>query len=158
MQPALATQIELLERTPDTLTGLVADQGDAALDFHPTPTDWSIREILAHLVDDESYVMRLRLERLVKEDHPRLTEHNEQHWFAQRNTTRDAADLLLSDFRLQRAASIQLLRSLRPVDWERSGYQPEYGVLTVANWLDRWVDHDQTHLQQIIGLKRAFSK
>lgn len=149
MQPALTDQIDLLEKTPDLLTALVAKLADAALDVHPSPEDWSIREVLAHLVDDESYVMRLRVERMVKEDRPRLTEHDERHWYAQRNTTRDHIDLLLGDFRLQRSASLQLLRSLRPSDWEREGYQPEYGVLTVATWLGHWVEHDQTHLRQI---------
>jgi hypothetical protein len=147
-----ATRISLiaaLEQTAPALERLTAALSDEALDFHPAPQDWSIREVLAHFVDDEMYVMRLRLERIVKEERPHLAPHDEKAWYASRNTTRDHLNDLLADFALQRAASLGMLKMLRESDWMRQGYQPEYDWFTAAEWLERWVEHDAAHLRQI---------
>src|SRR5690349_956501 len=81
--------ITALEQTHPTLIRLTSSLSDFALDFRPTSGEWSSREIVAHLVDDEMYVMRTRLERIIKEDHPSLAPHDEKQWYVNRNTTRD---------------------------------------------------------------------
>ena len=148
-------QIATLQQTHPSLLRLTATLSDRALDFRPAPDDWSMREILAHLVDDEMYVMRTRLERIIKEDRPSLAPHDEKKWYASRNTTRDQLTELLSDFALQRAASLGMISMLREADWAREGYQPEYGVFTAEKWLTQWAAHDTTHLRQIENLLAA---
>ena len=153
-----AQNLAVLEATLPALAELTATLDDTALDFRTAPEEWSIREILAHLVDDEIYVMRLRVERIVKEEKPDLTPHDEKQWYASRNTTRDALDELLADFRLQREASLAMLHMLREQDWARTGIQPEYGTFTAEEWLDHWAEHDTVHLNQIrqnLALQRA---
>jgi len=93
--------------------------------------------------------MRTRLERIIKEDKPDLAPHDEKHWYAHRNTTRDRRDMLLADFALQRAASMGIIEMLRESDWARTGHQPEYGVFTAEQWLDHWAEHDTVHIRQI---------
>ena len=144
-----ARNLAVLEGTIPALTELAASLDNAALDFRTAPDEWSIREILAHLVDDEMYVMRLRVERIVKEDQPHLAPHDEKRWYATRNTTRDALNQLLADFRIQREASLAMLHMLRDEDWARTGTQPEYGTFTAEEWLDHWAEHDTVHLEQI---------
>jgi hypothetical protein len=144
-----AQLIAALEQTRASLARLTSGQDHPGLDFRPAPGDWNIREILAHLLDDEMYVMRTRLERIVKEDHPHLAPHDEKHWYATRNTTRDSLAELLADFGVQRAASLGILKMLRELDWAREGYQPEYGHFTAEAWLTKWVAHDTTHIEQI---------
>lgn len=146
-----------LEQTHSTLVRLTASQPDEALDFRSAPGDWSVREILAHLVDDEMYVMRTRLERMMKEDRPNLAPHDEQKWYANRNTTRDQLTELLADFAVQRAASLGILTMLRESEWEREGYQPEYGTFTAEAWLSNWTAHDTTHIQQIANTLEAYA-
>lgn len=141
--------IAALEQTQPTLVRLTSSLSELALDFRPAASDWSIREILAHLVDDEMYVMRTRLERIIKEDRPSLAPHDEKRWYASRNTTRDNVTELLSDFGHQRAASLGILTMLRESDWAREGYHPEYGIFTAQEWLTHWVAHDTAHIRQI---------
>ena len=141
--------LAILEATGPALRRLTGDLDDAALDFHPAPDAWSIREVLAHLVDDEAFIMRQRLARIVKEDRPELAPHDEKRWYASRNTARDARDELLADFQAQRTASLGVARLLSPADWQRVGFQPEYGEFTAESWLERWADHDTVHLNQI---------
>lgn len=141
--------LAILEATEPALRQLTGNLDDAALDFRLAPDDWSIREVLAHLVDDEAFIMRQRLARIVKEERPHLTPHDEKQWYASRNTARDARDELLDDFREQRAASLGILRLLRPDDWQRVGFQPEIGEFTAEGWLEHWAEHDTVHLNQI---------
>jgi hypothetical protein len=150
--------ITVLEQTHPTLARLTSSLPDPALDFHPHADAWSIREILAHLVDDEMYVMRTRFERMIKEDSPSLAPNDEKKWHANRNTTRDAIELLLSDFALQRAASLGIIKTLRESDWQREGYQPEYGHFTTEEWLTRWAEHDTVHIRQIESNLEVFRK
>jgi DinB superfamily len=149
--------IATLQQTPATLVQVTSSLPDAALDFRPAPTEWSVRELLAHLVDDEMYVMRLRLERIIKEDNPQLTPHDEQKWYASRNTTRDALGELLVDFAVQRAASLGIIGMLRESDWAREGVQPEYGRFTAEGQLAMWAEHDTTHLRQIDATLKAYT-
>ena len=95
--------------------------------------------------------MRLRLERMLVEDHPSLAPFDEQAWEADRWRGRERLDDLLDDFDLQRAASIAILRRVEGDVWQRSGMQAEYGTLTVRTWLDHWLEHDRMHLAQIEG-------
>src|SRR5438067_9860192 len=125
MNTSRTQSIATLEQTSPTLIRLTSSLSDDALDYRQASDQWSIREILAHLVDDEMYVMRTRLERMMKEDRPDLAPHDEQMWYANRNTTRDALADLLDDFALQRAASLGIIDMLREEDWMREGYQPE---------------------------------
>lgn len=150
--------IATLAQTHATLLRLTEGLTDEGLDFRARADAWSIREILAHLVDDEMYVMRTRMERIIKEDHPLLAPHDEKRWYATRNTTRDQLVDLLSDFAVQRAASLGMVRMLREEDWQRPGRQPEYGVFTAEVWLGHWVAHDTTHIEQISSTLEMYEK
>lgn len=150
--------VAVLEQTYPALVKLTASLPSAALDFRLEPSEWTIREILAHLVDDEMYVMRTRLERIIKEERPDLAPHDEKKWYANRNTTRDEPDELLADLQLQRAASLGLMKMLRESDWARQGFQPEYGLFSAEEWLGRWAEHDMVHLRQIEGNLAAYQK
>ncbi len=157
MASSRAASITTLQQTPASIVQLTSSLADAALDFRPAPGEWTVREILAHLVDDEMYVMRLRLERIVKEDQPQLTPHDEQRWYATRNTARDALAELLVDFTVQRAASLGIIGMLRESDWARKGFQPEYGAFSAEGWVERWAAHDTTHLRQIEAALKAYT-
>jgi DinB superfamily len=144
-----ARLIETLEQTQAKLAEATSTLTEAELDFRSGTDEWSIREILAHLVDDEMFVMRTRLERIMKEEEPALASHDEKKWYNHRNTSRDKVAELLSDFALQRTASLGIIKLLREEEWARTAYHPEYGTFTAEEWLGDWVEHDIVHIKQI---------
>lgn len=147
---AIRTQLlTTLEGTHAELVRLTGSLTDNVLDFHPGPEEWSIREILAHLVDDEMFITRMRLARIAKEEHPTLVPHDEKKWYSHRNTARDAISDLLHDFAVQRAASLNILAFLTDAQWERTAYHPEEGEMTAESWVQHWAEHDIVHLRQI---------
>jgi hypothetical protein len=140
--------LEDLAATPDRLEAVTRGATDDALDA-AQEGEWSARTVLAHLRDDEFMVMRLRLERMTVEDHPTLASFDEEAWAASRWRGRDTRQELLADFRLQREASLMILRRLEGDDWLRRGLQPEYGAFDVHWWVEHWLEHDETHIAQI---------
>jgi hypothetical protein len=158
MQTSRSQLIRLLEHTHPTLIRLTSSLPEPALDFHPEADAWSIRDILAHLVDGETSVIRARFERILKEDHPSLPPTDEKEQTAHRTKTRDALEVLLREFALQRAASLDMIKMVGESDWRREGYHPEYGHFTAQEWLGRWANHDTVHLRQIESTLEAFRR
>jgi hypothetical protein len=140
-------RIDRLAATPGVLANLVVEVSEERLDT-ALNGDWPVRVVLAHLRDDEYLCMRLALERLLAEDGPELRLMDGADWVANRNRTRDRKELLLADFALQRQASVTILRSLRPEDWERAGTVGGREV-TVSRLVDGWVAHDAEHVAQL---------
>ncbi|EFH82067.1 DinB family protein [Ktedonobacter racemifer] len=152
-----AQLITTLEQTHGALAELTASLSDEALDFRPGAEEWSTREILAHLVDDEMFIMRMRVERMVKEEHPTLADNDEKKWHSHRNTSRDAVSDLLHDFAIQRVASLNILTFLSEEDWARTGFHTGYGEFTVEKWLEHWAEHDLVHIRQIEQNNAAYT-
>lgn len=140
--------VDILDATPAILEEIVANADEALLD-KAWPGEWTPRTVLAHFRDDEFLVMRMRLERLLAEERPVLMPFDEMAWAANRWAGRDRPSELMQDFRVQRAASVQILRHLGADQWERPGYQPEIGEVTVRSWTEHWVAHDQDHINQL---------
>ena len=48
-----------------------------------------------------------------------------------------------------RAASLSLLESLTPTEWERTGQHSESGAYSVDRWLEIYAGHPHEHADQI---------
>ena len=143
--------IDRLAATPRDIAHLVVEATDAVLDATPQE-GWSARIVIAHLRDDEYLCMRVALERMLAEDGPELTFLEGDGWGPGRNTSRDRKELLLADFALQRQASLNILQSLRPGDWDRQGHTAGGQAFTLRAFVESWADHDREHLAQLEAL------
>ncbi len=146
--PDVAKAIEQLAATPAALAHLTVEATDAALDAAPEG-EWSARLVLAHLRDAEALEFRLALERLLAEPEPVIYFLPADRWERERNRDRDEKSVLLSDFALQRQASLNLLAAMRTGEWERSGGGPGGQSMTAAQLVQAWGGHDAAHLAQI---------
>jgi hypothetical protein len=140
--------LETMASLPRELATIVQQAGDSAIDT-ASQGEWSVRLILAHLRDEESLVFRLRVEPMLSEREPEFAVYPPARWHEERRTDRDELRQLLRDFALQRQASLNLLETMRPRDWERTGIHPQRGAFTVEGWVRNWAEHDREHLEQI---------
>lgn len=140
--------IDRLAATPKTLAHLVAEASEEALDRSEGGA-WSPRTILAHFRDDEYLCMRVALERMLAEDKPLLHFMDGAVWEPGRNRSRERKDWLLTDFALQRQASLAILRMIQPADWQRAGTTADGREFTVARFVAAWVGHDSEHIAQL---------
>ncbi len=143
-----AQLIDQLAAAPKSLANLVVEASDEVLDRVPRD-GWPARTILAHLRDCEFLEMRLAVERILAEEVPSLDFIDSAAWEPIRNRTRDRKEWLLGDFALQRLASIGILRSLRPEDWEREGSLRGSGTFSLRTFVEGWAQHDVDHTRQL---------
>ena len=59
----------------------------------------------------------------------------------------------LAVLRAVREASLALLESLTPAEWERRGRHSESGAYTVDDWLRIYAGHSHDHANQIRGAR-----
>jgi len=133
----------------DSLTGTTPEE----LDRRPPGSDWSARQITHHLADSETTAY-VRLRRLIAEDNPTIPEYDEGA-FARRLHYDRPIEPSLAVLRAVREASLQLLESLTPQEWERSGTHSEAGPYSVDDWLLTYSKHSHEHADQIRRARRG---
>lgn len=146
--PAVQQALGQLVATPSKLAHLTVEATDEALNTAPEG-EWSARTVLAHLRDAEMLEFRVGLERLLAEPDPALYFLPPDEWERDRNRERDEKSVLLSDFALQRQASVNLIATMREPDWERTAPGPGSEPITIAQFVQIWAGHDAAHLGQL---------
>jgi hypothetical protein len=131
--------------------GLSAEQ----LDRRPAPGKWCIREIVAHLADDElvgAYRIRLILSAPATE----IQAFDQDVWARTgRYSTSDVTDSLML-YRSLRLANLKLLQSLTAGEWAMFGVHAERGVESLRDIAMYFAGHDINHFRQIESILRLF--
>ena len=115
---------------------------------HPAPDGgWTAREVAHHLADSEATAY-VRLRRLIAEDKPAIQGYDEPEYARRLHYDRPSAPSL-AVLRGVREASLSLLESLAPAEWERSGTHEESGAYSVEDWLKIYANHSHDHANQL---------
>jgi hypothetical protein len=125
------------------LTGVT----DADLDRPQPAGEWTARQVVHHLADSESMAF-IRLRRLIAEDDPVIPGYDEPEWARRLHYDRPI-EASIAVVTAVRAASLQLLESLTPAEWARTGTHTESGTYSVDRWLEIYADHTADHADQI---------
>jgi hypothetical protein len=134
----------VLAAMPASVRGLVTALPHELLDWHPAPDAWSVRDILAHLLDAETAVTRPRIEMMIAADDPLLAT-------APLTTPTGETLTLLEEWATARAAHLTFLKSLTADQLARTGRHARIGTLSVRDLVIELAYHDQDHLRQIVA-------
>jgi uncharacterized damage-inducible protein DinB len=151
MEYQFAHAVEILRRTPATLTALLSGLPEAWTMSGEGPNTWSAYDIVGHLLHSEEsdWISRART----------ILEHGEQRPFDALNRT--AMFEKYQDFSLgQRLAAFERARMrnlvtlsemrLTPESLARTGQHPAFGAVTLSQLLATWVVHDLNHIGQVV--------
>jgi uncharacterized damage-inducible protein DinB len=141
--------LQALAATTKDLARMLPRTDETFLHRRPTSDQWSIADVLNHLIDVEVRYLR-RLQGVVQEDHPLLpailpdeTAHDVQ---ARR-------DELLARFSRARSETLAFLEGISLGDWQRSAVHETWGEIRFRFLVQHLVDHDTEHLNQIIEIQ-----
>jgi len=142
--------IDLLRKTPAILRGLTAGLDDASAQARAGDNDWSVVEVVGHLVDAERRA-RERIEQLQREDLPHLEGYDqmalvERHAYRSRSLAE-----VLAEFERERGERIASLEALDANGWQRGGTFASHGPVTLREITLHMCWHDANHLAQIAG-------
>lgn len=142
--------LQALAATPADLQRLLQGIEATAVSHRPAPDQWSIGDVLSHLVDvEQRYLIRLR--RVIEEERPLLDNiHPNQ---AGQDSGADAA-VLLRRFRQARADTLSFLRDRTPGQWQRPAVHPSWGETTFRFLVQNLVEHDTEHLNQLVSVQQ----
>ena len=120
---------------------------DDELDRPAPDGGWTARQVVHHLADSEARAF-IRLRRLIAEDEPQIIGYDEPEYARRLHYDRPIG-ASLGVVRAVRAASLELLESLTPSEWERRGTHSEAGAYSVDDWLRIYAGHPHDHAGQI---------
>ena len=145
--------LEALGTTPDRFQSLIDGLTTDQLARRPKEGEWSIAEILNHLLVGERDVILPRLQRMLLEEAPRFPSSatSRTGFAAEPNPRGLRADL--TAFRHVRNQTVGLLGRLGEHDWQRIGTTPTRGTLTIEDYVRYLANHDHEHLEQLQTLR-----
>ncbi len=150
--------LERMERFPGAVTTLLHGTSPEDARWRPPGGQWSLIEIVEHLVDEEREDFRQRL-RLTLEDPstpwPPIDPEGAPaaRGYQERDLTQSLANLML-----ERAESVAWLRGLESPSWECAHEHPVIGALRAGDLLLSWAAHDALHLRQIAARLLALAE
>ena len=148
-----SAQLERYASGADDVVDALDGATDDELDRRPPSGAWTAREIAHHLADSE-LMAYIRLRRLIAEDDPIIHGYDEPEWARRLHYDRPIASSVIVVGAV-RAASLQLLTSLTPAEWARTGSHSESGSYSVDRWLAIYAEHSHEHADQIRRARRG---
>ena len=135
------------EATLATLEEAVSDAGPD-LRRRPAPREWSVLELVGHLVDAEM-VMAARYRWALSHDQPPLLGYDQDLWVEKLAHNEDQADELLPLFAALRAANLRLWRRSSAQARARVAIHAERGPESYDLMFRMLAGHDRFHLNQM---------
>ena len=137
----------VLEQTEPLVRSVLNDAG-SDLRTRPAPAEWSVLELLGHLVDAET-VMSGRYRWTVSQDEPPLLGYDQDLWVARLRHNDDQPVELLTVFSALRAANLQLWRRSSAAERQRIAMHAERGPESYELMFRMLAGHDRFHLNQM---------
>jgi len=133
---------------PRRIARAVGRARGARLRRRPRPREWSVVEVLAHLLDAE-IALGFRVRSAAAEPGGPLVAWDQDKWTEGLRHRRADPRATLAALTALRADTVALLRRLTPRQRRAAGRHPEYGRLRIDQILNHWAEHDLIHLEQI---------
>ena len=154
----LQSVIAELERNRKVFTATLADMPQALISWKVNPKDWSLLEIICHLVDEEKEDFRARIEHALSKPGTPLKPIDPAGWVQKRDYGGQDFEKKVQQLDKERQVSIAWLKTTTDLDWDNTVLHPEYGSMPAHSFLYNWLAHDYHHIRQINGIKYHFLK
>jgi hypothetical protein len=147
---------EVAAATPSAVRSLLSD---AASDLHRRPAagEWSVLELVGHLVDAE-IVMSGRYRWAISQDEPPLLGYDQDLWVARLRHNDARPDELLAVFSALRTANLRLWRQSTADERGRVAVHAERGPESYGLMFRMLAGHDRFHLNQMRDTLRALRR
>ena len=138
--------IRQLTANAEAVRVLAQGFSDEQAQWKPTPTTWSMKEVMEHVYQEERIDFRQLLSEMFNQPPPP-------------GESRPTADChrALEGFLSERSASIAWLRTLQSPDWQIRLPAPRHNV-NAGDVLASWVEHDYLHMRQMIEVLHAWNE
>jgi FMN phosphatase YigB (HAD superfamily) len=152
--PTLALHPDMIEPqlrgNMGALYGLLAGVESNFWHQHPDPKEWSIIQILCHLLTSEDITERPRLERILKEENPFITQPKPPDLNIE--VCAEEGYSVASELLEARQKTIEFIMTFSADDWKRLARHSIFGLTTMLEMAYFTAHHDRLHLKQLFGI------
>lgn len=146
--------LRTLQTNFDELSGQLDGLSEEAAGQRPAEKEWSIKEVLAHLLVCEEFA-HTRLVRMTHETAPFLPAFDDHQLLEIRGYHAAPRHGILNTFLAFGHENLVLLKGLSDEQWQRTGRHEERGPITIGYVADQMLaDHHREHLEQIQNLRK----
>jgi hypothetical protein len=150
MQFSINKSLEVLDRTPRIITGMLIGVSDDWVRSNEGPDTWSPYDIVGHLIHGEKTDWIPRME-IILSDGPEKTFQPFDRFAQFRESQNRTMPQLLEEFTELRVKNVAILRSKNISDklLNKTGVHPKFGEVTLSQLLATWAVHDLNHIGQM---------
>jgi hypothetical protein len=148
----IETILTILKETPPRLAKLTAGLTPAQLHTAPSPSEWSAREVLAHLRACNEVWGGYYMMTILAQENPTIKAMNPRTWIKNTDYLEQDFQPALRAFTKQRRKLLAVLEPLPPRDWTRTNTLIGAGKplqQTLISHADGLARHERAHLKQI---------
>jgi hypothetical protein len=150
--------ISFLEETPQVIGCLIAGLADEDLTWKPSEKEFSVVENICHLRDIEQEGYRMRIDKLLNEDKPFLTDIDGGKLAEERNYNSQNLNSALRAFTRARETNVRPIKHLTSDQLNRKGTFENVGPITLEGLLLMMQEHDQDHIKKLNNLRYQLSE
>ena len=144
----IAEMAALPQRFRKAVTGL----SDSQLSTPYRDGGWTVRQLVHHVPDSHMNAY-IRCKLALTEDSPTIKPYDQEAWANLADSALTSAEVSLSLLEAVHTRWVNLLRSLKPEDFQRKFNHPETGVQSVDSTIALYAWHGNHHLGHITALR-----
>jgi len=133
---------------PERLRSAIESVPEEARKWRPGEGKWSAHQIVCHCADAETNAS-MRVRYLLGEKDPVIQAYDQDAWAKALRYDDFPLEPSLEVVRATRTHTANLLRTLMPDDWAKTGRHSESGSWNVDKWLTIYAEHVHNHAKQI---------
>jgi hypothetical protein len=137
-----------LQEITQELNDEVKEVFEEDANFCPAPTEWCVKEILCYLSDADRITTK-RINIILDDDEPFLQAFNPDELAIEHDYKGQTWDEVKRNFQEARQANLQLLQSLRPIQWLKGAIHQERGHVTIQDLAETLNGYSRSYLEQI---------
>jgi len=151
---AVGHLLRALRRTPVELERLVVGLSESQMRIKRSADEFSVTENLCHLRDIEIEGYKVRIERILAEDGPRLPDLDGGRLAAERDYNTQSASQALKDFEVARSENLFILSEIQKHQLAREGHLDGVGTISLERLAGVMQEHDEGHISELKVLQR----
>ncbi|MDQ3248647.1 MAG: DinB family protein, partial [Chloroflexota bacterium] len=135
---------------------LLSEVADEQARWQPTNDDWSMLEVINHVIDEEREDFRTRLDYTLHKPGQPWPAIDPAGWVTARRYNERNLAQSLQNFLKEREQSVAWLERLVTPAWHNAETHPAGFTLTAGDLLAAWLAHDFLHLRQLVELRYLY--
>jgi hypothetical protein len=155
-EAAIRELLSKMEQERARLLSLLESLSEEEASTPAKPGEWTPKEQIAHLCEAES-AYRAWVQKALQEDNPNLDGVlGEPVAIPVDRANQASKEEMLAELKRQREKTLEMIKALKPQDYDRTATNSLFGTLTVLQWLRSYYRHDRMHYDQVLGQEPGY--